>query len=63
MSTPTKQELDRLSGPELLDVLREQERIKHEAELVSLAVIGRLEARGVAFELGAKNTVACSGSP
>ena len=46
-----------MSGLELLNVLRGQERIKHEAELVSLAVIGRLEARGVAFDLGAKNTV------
>lgn len=49
--------LDRLSGPELLAVLRAQERIKHEAELVGLAVIAQLERREVAFELGAKNTV------
>ena len=46
-----------MSGAELLDVLREQERVKHEAELVGLAVIAQLEARQVAFELGAKNTV------
>ncbi len=45
-----------MSGTELLDVLREQERIKHEAEMVELAVIGTLEARGVAYDLGAKNT-------
>jgi hypothetical protein len=51
------EELDRLSGAELLDVLREQERIKHEAELVELAVIAKLEARQVASELGAKDTV------
>ena len=50
-------DLDRLSGAELLDVLREQERIKHEAELVGLAVIAKLEARCVAFDFGAKNTV------
>ena len=46
-----------MSGAELLDVLREQERVKHEAELVGLAVIAQLETRAVAFELGAKNTV------
>jgi hypothetical protein len=51
------EELDRLSGAELLDVLREQERVKQEADLVGLAVIAKLEARQVAFELGAKNTV------
>jgi hypothetical protein len=50
-------DLDLLSGPELLAVFREQERIKHQADLVELAVIAKLEARNVAFDLGAKNTV------
>ena len=50
-------DLDRLSGAELLEVLRAQERIKHQAELVEVAVIAKLEARNIAFELGAKNTV------
>ena len=57
VSTKGIEGLERLSGAELLDVLRAQERIKHQAELVELAVIAQLERRQVAFDLGAKNTV------
>jgi hypothetical protein len=41
VSTISSEHLDRLSGTELLDVLREQERIKHQADLVELVRMTR----------------------
>ena len=46
-----------MTGPALLDRLRELERHKHAIEVEELALIAQLETDGVAFDLGAKNTV------
>ena len=46
-----------MSGTELLDRLRAIARQKHELDVEELGLIEQVEARNVAFDLGAKNTV------
>jgi hypothetical protein len=46
-----------MSGTAVLDRLRELQRQKHAIDVEELTLIAQLETNGVAFDLGAKNTV------